>query len=376
MLNMVFGAAFDGDLPRFKNLLMMLDMGRGRLKEAVEALRVEDAGMLQGLGALHVAAGRERLEVCKYLVEELQVDVDGVDKGGKTPLFFVILCKHVGIAKYLLDHGANPNKVNSDGISPLHQATISGDRETVKLLLAKGAYIDPVAFCGTPLHCAAANGDADIMKILLDHNADCNKLVNGQTPLIAAVGGASMNCMLLLLKAGADHKAALTHSLKNLHSEKLVSTDFVNCLMEDISASHFPDDDEPMSKRKIRAAGFKKIANVAFKTEQYLCAAKCYTMAIRFDPNNATLYSNRSLCWLRMGEGDKALWDANQCRKLLLDWPKAFYRQGAALMLLKDYKGASEHFLDGLKLDPANTEMEDALRKAYDAMKDVSKHQG
>ncbi|VAH07977.1 unnamed protein product [Triticum turgidum subsp. durum] len=214
------------------------------------------------------------------------------------------------------------------------------------------------------------------MKILLDHNADCNKLVNGQTPLIAAVGGASMNCMLLLLKAGADHKAALTHSLKNLHSEKLVSTDFVNCLMEDISASHFPDDDEPMSKRKIRAAGFKKIANVAFKTEQYLCAAKCYTMAIRFDPNNATLYSNRSLCWLRMGEGDKALWDANQCRKLLLDCPKAFYRQGAALMLLKDYKGASEHFLDGLKLDPANTEMEDALRKAYDAMKDVSKHQG
>ena len=49
---------------------------------------------------------------------------------------------------------------------------VSGDRETVKLLLAKGAYIDPVAFCGTPLHCAAANGDADIMKILLDHNAD------------------------------------------------------------------------------------------------------------------------------------------------------------------------------------------------------------
>lgn len=66
-------------------LLVMLDMGRGRLKETVEALRVEDAGMLQGLGALHVAAGRERLEVCKYLVEELQVDVDGVDKKGQGP---------------------------------------------------------------------------------------------------------------------------------------------------------------------------------------------------------------------------------------------------------------------------------------------------
>jgi hypothetical protein len=51
---------------------MKLDTGRGSLKEAVEALRVEDVGLLQGLGALHVAASRGRLEVCRYLVEELQ----------------------------------------------------------------------------------------------------------------------------------------------------------------------------------------------------------------------------------------------------------------------------------------------------------------
>ncbi|KAE8766699.1 26S proteasome non-ATPase regulatory subunit 10 [Hordeum vulgare] len=81
MLNMVFEAAFDGDLRLFKSLLLILDNGRGRLKETVEALRVKDAGLLEGLGALHVAACRERLEVCKYLIEELQVDVDGVDKG-------------------------------------------------------------------------------------------------------------------------------------------------------------------------------------------------------------------------------------------------------------------------------------------------------
>lgn len=66
-------------------LVMMLDMGRGRLKETVEALRVEDAGLLQGLGALHVAANRGRLEVCRYLVEELQVDVNAVDKEGQGP---------------------------------------------------------------------------------------------------------------------------------------------------------------------------------------------------------------------------------------------------------------------------------------------------
>ncbi|KAE8805924.1 protein fem-1A [Hordeum vulgare] len=392
MLNMIFQSASDGDLSLFKStrlwlsvssfpifgwifsadyfcvqsaagLVVILDMGRGRLKETVEVLRVEDAGLLQGLGALHVAAIRGRLEVCRYLVEELHVDVNGVDKGGRTCLFFAILSKDVGIAKYLLDHGANPNKVNNDGISPLHQATVSGDCEAVKLLLAKGAYVDPVASCGTPLHCAATEGHADILKILLDHNADRNKMVDGKTPLIAAVDADSRNCMLLLIRAGADAKGALTYAAENLHSEKLVSTDFVNCIMEDVAANRVvPDADEPVFKKKIRAAGFKKLANHSFKEKDYLAAAESYSVAMILDPEDATVYSNRSVCLLLMGEGDKALIDANECRKMRPDWPKACYRQGAALMLLKDYKGACERFLEGLKLDPANTEIEDALR--------------
>ncbi|XBJ18359.1 hypothetical protein VPH35_009549 [Triticum aestivum] len=377
MLNMIFQAASDGDLHLFKRLVTMLDMGRGRLKETVEALRVEDAGLLQGLGALHVATNRGRMEVCRYLVGDLQVDVNAVDKGGRTPLFFAISCKGVGIAKYLLDHGADPNKSCHNGLSPLHEATTSGDCETVKLLLAKGAYIDPVAFCGTPLHCAATQGHDGILKILLDHNADRNKEVNGKTPLIAAIDADSRNCMLLLIRAGADAKGALTYAVENLHSQKLVSTDFVNCIKEDAAADRvLPDDDEPVSKNKTRVAGFKKLANNSFKKEDYFSAAGSYSVAMMLDPDDATMYSNRSLCSLRMGDGDKALVDANECRKMRPDWPTACYRQGAALMLLKDYKGACESCLDGLKLDRANTEIEDALRKAYDAMQDVSKHQG
>jgi hypothetical protein len=36
-----------------------------------------------------------------------------------------------------------------------------------------------------------------------------------------------------------------------------------------------------------------------------------------------------------MGDGGKALLDADECRKRKPDWPKACFRQGAALMLLK-----------------------------------------
>ncbi|BAF12592.2 Os03g0621400, partial [Oryza sativa Japonica Group] len=48
----------------------------------------------------------------------------------------------------------------------------SGDCESVKLLLAKGAYVDPMSTFGTPLHLAAKEGQDGTMKILLDNNAD------------------------------------------------------------------------------------------------------------------------------------------------------------------------------------------------------------
>ncbi|CAM0955253.1 unnamed protein product [Alopecurus aequalis] len=377
MLKVISTAAGDDDLHLFKELVTMVDEGRGRPKEAIEALRLEDVEELKGLGVLHTAASKGSLEVCRYLVEELQVDVNGVDKEGRTPLFFAIICKGVGTPKYLLDHGADPNKASHDGSSPLHAAAKSGDCETIELLLLKGAYVDPVAFCGTPLHCAATEDHYSAMKILLDHNADCNKMVNGKTPLIAAIDAAARNCMVLLVRAGADRKESLAYAMANLHSEKLVSTDFVNCVMEDVASNNIViDNDEPVSKKKIRAAGFKKLASHSFHKKDYSAAIGNYTVAMALDPDDATLYSNRSVCWLLVGEAVKALADANQCRKLWPDWPKACYRQGAAVMLLKDYKSACDHFLDGLKLDPANTEMEDALRNAYDAMAGVSKHQG
>jgi hypothetical protein len=53
-----------------------LDAGRGRLAEAVEAVRDH------GVGALHLAAGNNKAEVCEYLVEDVRVDVDARDIDG------------------------------------------------------------------------------------------------------------------------------------------------------------------------------------------------------------------------------------------------------------------------------------------------------
>ena len=52
------------------------------------------------------------------------------------------------------------------------------------------------------------------------------------------------------------------------------------------------------------------------------------------DPADATIYSNRSLCWALLNQGSHALSDAEMCVKLRPMWAKAHYREGAAWMLL------------------------------------------
>lgn len=57
-------------------MVRQLDGGRGHLAEAVQAVQHH------GAGALHFAAWCKKVEVCEYLVEDVQVDVDAVDQAG------------------------------------------------------------------------------------------------------------------------------------------------------------------------------------------------------------------------------------------------------------------------------------------------------
>ncbi|XP_052165910.1 uncharacterized protein LOC127782682 isoform X2 [Oryza glaberrima] len=171
------------------------------------------------------------------------------------------------------------------------------------------------------------------MKILLDHKADYNKMVLGMTPLFVAINHASEKCAKLLVKAGADINGdyVLT-ALTDTSSPS--STQCLHCLLEGFTASHHVADN-----------------------------------AMDLDPDDATLFSNRSLCWLRRGHGGKALLDAHECRKKQPDWSKACYRLGASLMSLKDYGSACDALFDGLKLDPADVQIENALREAFQNLK-------
>ncbi|KAL6634307.1 hypothetical protein ACP70R_026978 [Stipagrostis hirtigluma subsp. patula] len=327
MQHMLLEAAYNGDLRQLKKLVRALDRGRGRLREAVEAARTDG-----GVGALQLAAGNEQLEVCSYLVEALRVDVNAADDKGRTPLVYAVMSENAAVVKYLLDHGADPDKADDDGLAPLHSAAGLGDCEMIELLLAKGACVDPLAVeCGTPLHLAVKERQVDAVKVLLDRNADCNKTymifgLYGMTPLFQAVNVSSVKIVKLLVEAGA-HVSSDCISTARIDSAmgNDDSTECLNFLLEAGANCKAPDD------------------------------------AIELDPDDATLFSNRSLCWLRMGDGKKAFLDALECREMRPNWPKACYR-------------ACEALFDGFKLDPENAEIEHAL--SHGILEDISKDLG
>ncbi|CAM0952103.1 unnamed protein product [Alopecurus aequalis] len=255
---------------------------------------------------------------------------------GSTPLLHAVHKQHneyADVVKYLLDHGADPDKASEGGISPLHCAAGHGDCKTIELLLAKGAYVDPIADnMGTPLILATRLREVGVVKTLLEHNADPNKsymieddVPYPMTPLLQAANASSVECAKLLVE------------------------------------------DKHVNAWKIKQ--LKSFGSQAVQRKDYFSASVFYTKAIDIDPSDATLFSNRSICSLHQGDGQAASLDALKCRELRPDWAKACYRHGAALMSLEEYGSACQAFSDGLKLDPESAEMEHALREAMESLK-------
>ena len=105
-----------------------------------------------------------------------------------------LLCK-VAVLQLLIDAGADPNAVNSDGDTALHKAAgcvLPNAAEVVLVLLNAGADPNAVNSDGeTPLHQAAECqwfGSAEAVLVLLNAGADPNAInSDGETPLDWAI---------------------------------------------------------------------------------------------------------------------------------------------------------------------------------------------
>jgi ankyrin repeat protein len=166
--------------------------------------------VMGGMSALLFASRDGHLDAVRALVEA-GADVNQISAGDhSSPLVIAVSNSHYEVGQYLVDHGANPNVPNVDGLAPLYA--------TIDMQYA------PVSWAPNPLTVQEKVSHLDLIQSLLKHGADPNaKLARklwfrptshnqqwistvGTTPFWRAAQGTDVPAMRALVAGGADPK--------------------------------------------------------------------------------------------------------------------------------------------------------------------------
>jgi ankyrin repeat protein len=164
---------------RVSPLLLALYHGKGDIAQLVV-----DRGAPVSFGEACALGDLSRvtsmLESDSALLEERSDD-------GFPPLGLAIFFRHPDVARLLIERGANVSAPaeNAMRVAPAHAAAAACDRDTMRLLLERGADANARQQMEyTPLHTAAARGDKEMTLLLLSHGAD--RTLRGSDGLSAA----------------------------------------------------------------------------------------------------------------------------------------------------------------------------------------------
>ena len=112
---------------------------------------------------------------------------------------------------------------------------------------------------------------------------------------------------------------------------------------------------------KAEAIHLKEEGTAAFKAQRFTDALVLYSEAIKNDRNNASLWGNRAATWYNLGIYDKAIEDAAYAIELSPTTAKYHWRKGIAHLQLGQNYAAKLAFQNGLKNEPGNDQLRQAL---------------
>jgi ankyrin repeat protein len=188
----LYNFAFEGTSTNVTPLYCAALSGLRDLAEHLIVNHLQDVNARGGrcLTPLVATLGKKHFQLAELLYKHgAVVDVRGSFE--MTPMDDASFTGDVEVMQWLIDHGADTKDCSSlHGLTPLHYAAESGRLEAARLLLQHKAGIDAHADdwhgC-TPLHRASEYGRHDVVRLLLSHGANANALtVDGSTPLHVA----------------------------------------------------------------------------------------------------------------------------------------------------------------------------------------------
>ncbi|XP_036073029.1 ankyrin repeat and SAM domain-containing protein 3 isoform X2 [Oryzias melastigma] len=138
---------------------------------------------------LHTACSIGQYRVVAECIQTREVNLDGKNIGGWTPLMYAAYIGHDNIVNLLLEAGVNVNASTSKGLTSLMLAASCGNESIAYFLLQHGAELELKDSRGwTALFHCTSTGHQQMVKFLLDNNADANvkEPGSGFTPLMEA----------------------------------------------------------------------------------------------------------------------------------------------------------------------------------------------
>jgi ankyrin repeat protein len=163
-----------------------------------------------GLTAFHFAAREGDIETGRVMLDA-GVDINQVDADNTSPLVVSILNKRYSYAKFLLDHGADPNIADARGRAALYAVIDMRNEDYSALPNHKES--DPLSSLDLldALLDRGANSNAQLIKALAGRSgmdAGDTTLGAGTTPLMRAARAGDAAAMRSLLRKGADPNLA------------------------------------------------------------------------------------------------------------------------------------------------------------------------
>uniref|UniRef100_A0A4W6FR90 Tetratricopeptide repeat, ankyrin repeat and coiled-coil containing 1b n=1 Tax=Lates calcarifer TaxID=8187 RepID=A0A4W6FR90_LATCA len=357
------------------------------------AVQIDSHDTLWGETALTAAAGRGKMEVCSFLLEQGAV-VQQVNRRGVSPLFCAVRQGHWQIAELLLEHGADINisdkqgrtllmvaaceghlstvefllskgasltSMDKEGLTPLSWACLKGQKNVVHFLVEKGAVIDHTDKNGrTPLDLAAFYGDAEIVQYLVERGAVIEHVdYSGMRPLDRAIGCRNTSVVVTLLKKGAK----LGNAAWAMATSK---PDILIILLQ-----------------KLMEEG-----NVLYKKGKMKEAAQRYQYALRKFPREGfgddlkafkdlrvSLYLNLSRCRRKTNDFGMAEEFATKALELKPKSYEAYYARARAKRSSRQFTAALADLHEAAKLCPNNREIRRLLARVEEECKQMQRTQ-